>query len=92
MSAVIQLEPLLNRHDKRAYLKERKKVEHLLVGIEVEFEYALFHSPESITYNDLYLYFLNKWSDIIENLKSTQKFKYIGFDAWHFPRMYKSIV
>jgi len=92
MSAVIQLEPLLNRHDKRAFLKEKKKVEHLFVGVEFEFEYLLFHAPENITYGDLYTYYLNKWLDIIAQLKTTHKFKYIGFDSWHFPRMYKSVV
>ena len=90
MSAIVPLVPLSNRRLRRGYEKERKKVEHLLVNIECEFEFALFNAPKSISYEDLYKYFLDEWHKITDVLNEQYKFIYIAIDKWHFPRMYKA--
>ena len=84
--------PLTNRRMKRGYEKERKKVEHLLVDIECEFEFALFNAPKELSYLQLYKHYLNEWHNVINVLNKQYKFIYITIDQWHFPRMYKSII
>ena len=92
MNGVIPLYPLTNRKLRRGFDKERKKVEHLLVDIECEFEYTIFNAPKSLTYDEIYKYYLDKWHEIIEVLKREYKFAYITIDTWHFVREYRSIV
>jgi len=89
MNAIVPLVPLTNRKLKRGYIREKKKVEHLLVDIECSFEYALFNAPREISYRDLYDYFLPIWHEICEKLLLTYNFIYIAIDLHHFPRQYR---
>ena len=89
MNAVIPLIPISNRKIKRGYDKERKKVEHLLVDIECEFEFAIFNAPKELSYIDLYKYFLDKWHDVTKSILVQFEFIYVAVDLHHFPRMYK---
>jgi hypothetical protein len=90
MEGVIQLVPLTNRRMKNGFKKELAKVQHLIVEIESEFEFSIFNAPKTLSYEELYKFFLNKWHEVVDGFVAQYNYTYLAFDRYHFARKYKS--
>lgn len=91
MKAIYPLKPLTNRSLKRGYLHEVDKIANQIDDIQVKFEYAVFHAPESVTYQDIYDYFLSEWKQLVEKIIEVYKLKYCFIDLHYFETKYKPI-
>ena len=88
--AIYPLIELSNRKMKRAYLHEVEKIADKIDDITLQFELAIFNAPNELSYNDLYQYFLNRWYDLVDEIKRVYRPQYSLIDTYYFARMYKS--
>lgn len=91
MKAIHPLKPLTNRKIKRAYLHEVDKIANQIDDIQLKFEYAVFHAPKSVTYQDIYYYFLSEWKQLVKKIIDVYRLKYCFIDLHYFETKYKPI-
>ena len=86
--AIIPISNLVNRSEKRKFLKDATKVAGKLEEINTSFLWHLFNS-EGITYKKMYLHHLRQWNDAIDAIIKNKKINNIGIDRLFFEREYK---
>ena len=76
------------RVNKRAAMKEFLKIASILEPIEEEFGAEIFNIQDSDDYNDIYMFYHDKYKSACLSLKGL---KYWIIDTHHFERSYKPI-
>lgn len=91
MKPIHPLKELANRTEKRKYIQEVKKIASKIDEIQVQFELAVFDAPKSLTYQEIYDYFLNEWMSLVNKIIRVYKLRYCFIDLHFFERMYKPL-
>lgn len=92
MKAIYPIKPITNRKTKRAYLHEVDKIANQIDDIQVKFEYAIFNAPKSVTYQDIYDFFIVEWKQLVEKIIEVYRLKFCFIDLHYFEKKYKSRV
>lgn len=90
MKAIYPIQPITNRKIKRGYLHEVNKIANYIDDIQVKFEYAIFHAPESVSYKEIYDYFLIEWKQLVKKIIEVYHLKFCFIDLHYFEKKYKS--
>lgn len=89
-SAIIPIVPLNNRHAKRKFERDAKRIMMPLEEVNTGFTYHLFSDDNpNVSYNGLYQQYLTLWYQTIDEVVKLYKFKYAGIDRLWFERQYK---
>lgn len=92
MKAIYPIKPITNRKTKRAYLHEVDKIANQIDEIQIKFEYAIFNAPKSVTYQDIYDFFIVEWKQLVKKIIEVYRLKFCFIDLHYFEKKYKSIV
>ena len=88
--AIIPLTTLTNRAQKRQFVREATKIAGELEVVNTTFIWYLFNAEKERTYNEIYLYFLDKWTETVKHLVANKKFSHCAIDVLFFERNYKT--
>lgn len=75
---------------KRQADREVRKVWSITEPIQFDFEHAIFHAPDNLSYADIYSYYLRLWHQAMEKI-DRMNFKHIIIDKEHFRDQYKPL-
>jgi len=89
--AIYHIVKISDERIKKSVQSEARVAEMFIKDVETKFEYALFNAPEELSYMELYLYFMNEWKRMLDNLRS-KKFKFIRINSNHFENQYKPVL
>ena len=89
MDAIISKITVVNREDKRKLMNEVDKVRWDFGWLNSNFIKALFTLPETVTYNEIYIYYLEQWVE--EAKKVNKRLKYAHVDENWFCNSYQPL-
>jgi hypothetical protein len=87
--AIIPLTQLTNRQQKRRFKKEAEKIAGKLEEVNTTFIWHLFNAADSMTYKEIYIYYLDQWKKTVESLVNSKQFTHVAIDLLFFEREYK---
>ena len=91
MDAIVPLNNLTNRWQRRRFEKEALAVVEELETVNTEFLYTLFDEHNLKPYKELYIEFNDRWHETINNILNGRKIKHIGIDKLWFSENYKPL-
>lgn len=89
MDAIKSKIEVVNRTDKRKLINEIDKVRWDFGWLNSNFIRALFELPETVTYNEIYIYYLEQW--IVAAKEANKRLKYAHVDESWFCDAYQPI-
>ena len=87
--AIIPLTDLTNRAQKRRFVRESEKIAGKLEEVNTTFIWHLFNAENSMTYKEIYVYYLNQWTATVDALVNSKQFTHVAIDILFFEREYK---
>ena len=87
--AIIPLTDLTNRAQKRRFVRESEKIAGKLEEVNTTFIWHLFNVADSMTYKEIYIYYLNQWTATVDALVNSKQFTHVAIDILFFEREYK---
>lgn len=89
MDAIVQLSPIHNRSEKRAFKREALSIVEDLERVNASFYYSVFDEQDTRSYQEIYTHYLQEWKTEVMRIVNTHSFKYIGIDIRWFSNQYK---
>lgn len=87
--AIVPAVELNSRNKRRAFVREAESVVEKLEVVNASFYFSIFDEHDSRSYADIYKHFHELWTETIESIRKSQKFRTIMIDVTWFSNNYK---
>lgn len=76
-----------SRHNSKEVQREARVVEQYVKDVETKFELAIFKADPKLSYEELFVYFLNEWRRKCKAV-AARRFKNVSINESHFINKY----